>query len=125
MRLECGGVLPPCGSIWCFIEMQLVSRHADLETSGHQTICSLTRLDEAAKWPLGRVGVGQICESRWSKETLPAERHFRNSSVNPPEINVATLVRAKGKDMPPGEAMYLAAHTGSNLSLDCRKPWKL
>lgn len=54
-----------------------------------------------------------------------APAHLAMVPLRPLEVREAMLARMRGSASPLEEARYFGSHSGSNFSLNCRKPWKL
>ena len=53
------------------------------------------------------------------------KRYLAIIPMRPPEMRELILVRMRGSAIPAGEATYRGSHTGSNLALYWRNPWKV
>ena len=51
--------------------------------------------------------------------------HWKKILRYPPAMRADTSASTRGSRRPPGYARYRGDHTGSNLSLKARNPWKL
>ncbi len=71
----------------------------------------------------GGGGRGLRCERSGEEER--GGDHLATTPFRPRDTSAATWARTNGSRIPPGAARNRGRHSGRNLSLYCRSPWKL